>query len=58
MSSSADMAFSTGTVANTFQGEGGPVEYAGKYLLVWENRGGDWEIMVCSISNNRSDEGR
>ena len=58
ISSGADMAWTTGRVANTFESEEGPVHYAGKYLLVWEKREGDWAIVVYSISNNASEPRR
>ncbi len=54
----ADMAYTTGRVTNTFAGPDGPVEHTGKYLLVWERRGGDWAIVVYSISSNQPDPAR
>jgi ketosteroid isomerase-like protein len=58
IASGGDMADTTGRVANTFRGGQGPVQYAGKYLLVWEKRSGEWSIVVYSISNNQSDASR
>jgi ketosteroid isomerase-like protein len=58
MSSGGDMAYTMGRVTNVFQGDQGPVEYAGKYLLVWELRAGDWRIVVYSISSNQPDAAR
>jgi uncharacterized protein (TIGR02246 family) len=56
--SGADMAYSTGRVTNVFAGEQGPVEYAGKYLLVWERRGGEWSIAAYSVSSDRPETSR
>ncbi len=58
MSGSEDMAYSEGRVVNSFEGEEGPVEYTGKYLLVWEHRAGEWSIAVYSISNNEPEVNR
>jgi uncharacterized protein (TIGR02246 family) len=54
VAASADLAYTEGTVTNAFQGEQGPVEYEGKYLLVWERRGGVWSVVVYSLSSNSS----
>lgn len=56
ISSSGDMAYSIGRVANTFEGPQGRMEYAGKYLLVWEKRDGEWRIAVYSLSNDQPDQ--
>jgi len=58
LSSGGAMAYSTGSVTNVFDGEQGPLENVGKYLLVWEWRDGDWSIVVYSVSSNQRDEGR
>jgi ketosteroid isomerase-like protein len=58
VSSGGDMGYSSGRVVNVFAGEQGQAEYAGKYLLVWERRGGDWQITRYSISSNRPDASR
>lgn len=58
ISRGADMAYSPGSVTNVFEGEQGPVEHTGKYLLVWERRDGDWSIAVYSISSNQADPSR
>lgn len=55
VSSSADMGYTEGRVTTVFEGEQGPVEYPGKYLLVWEKRDDAWSIVVYSISNNQPD---
>lgn len=55
MSSGADLAYSGGRVSNIFQGPQGPVQYAGKYLLVWEKRENVWSVVVYSVSNNRAE---
>jgi ketosteroid isomerase-like protein len=56
-SSARDMGFSMGRVTGVFTGKDGRVEYAGKYLLVWQRRGDEWLIATYSISNNQG-EGR
>lgn len=58
VSGSADFAYSAGRVSNVFEGAEGRVEYAGKYLLVWENQAGEWVIVFYSISNNQADTRR
>jgi uncharacterized protein (TIGR02246 family) len=58
MSLGADMAYGTGRVTNVFDGAEGPVEHAGKFLLVWERRGGEWAIAVYGISSDRPDANR
>jgi ketosteroid isomerase-like protein len=52
-SSSGDMGYSLGRVTNVFASEHGRMEYAGKYILVWERRGEQWLIATYSISNNQ-----
>jgi ketosteroid isomerase-like protein len=56
--SGADLAYGAGRVTNIFAGGAGPVEYAGKYLLVWERRGGEWWIMAYGVSSDRPDPAR
>jgi len=58
LSSGGTMAYSTGGVTNVFEGEQGPIENVGKYLLIWERRDGDWSIVVYSVSSNQRDESR
>lgn len=55
VASGGDMAYSVGRVTNIFQGPQGPVQYAGKYLLVWEKRENVWSIVAYSVSNNRAE---
>jgi ketosteroid isomerase-like protein len=55
---SGDLAYSIGSVRNTFEGADGPVSYAGKYLLIWSRSGHDWTIDVYSISSNQPDPSR
>lgn len=57
ISSGGDMAFSRGSVSNTFQGEGSPMEFSGKYVLVWEIRGEGWSIVVYAVSDDAPDSG-
>lgn len=57
-SSVGDMGYSMGRVTNTFTGQEGPVEFAGKYLLVWERRGDEWLIATYSISNDQAETRR
>jgi ketosteroid isomerase-like protein len=58
LSDGGDMAWSTGRVANSFQSEQGLTHFAGKYVLVWERRGGDWAIVLYGISSNQADPAR
>jgi ketosteroid isomerase-like protein len=58
VSSGADLAYSAGRVSNVFEGESGPVEYEGKYLLVWEKREGEWRIVLYAVSNNQAEARR
>jgi ketosteroid isomerase-like protein len=52
-SSSGDMGYSLGRVTNVFASQHGRMEYAGKYILVWERHGEEWLITTYSISNNQ-----
>lgn len=58
VSSSDDLAYGMGRVRNVFAAEGEPLEYEGKYLLVWEKRAGDWTIVLYGISNDRAETSR
>lgn len=58
VSSSTDLAYSAGRVTNVFEGAEGRAEYAGKYLLVWEKRAGEWTIVFYSISSNQAEARR
>ncbi|CAN5728203.1 hypothetical protein BH23GEM11_BH23GEM11_04530 [soil metagenome] len=49
LSSGSDMAWTSGRVSNAFDSDEGPVAYSGRYLLVWERRGGEWFIVVYSL---------
>jgi uncharacterized protein (TIGR02246 family) len=57
VSAVGDLGYSAGRVANVFAGEQGPMEYAGKYLIAWEQRGGQWLAAVYSISSNQPEAG-
>ena len=48
-----EMGYSAGSVTTVFTGQEGPVEYAGKFLLVWAKRNDEWFAMAYSISNNQ-----
>jgi ketosteroid isomerase-like protein len=48
-----DMAYGIGRTSNEFRGPDGPVEYTGKYLLVWRKIAGDWRIVAYSLSSNQ-----
>jgi ketosteroid isomerase-like protein len=52
VSASGDLAYTSGRVSNVFRGEQGTSEFAGKYLLIWEKRAGEWEVVVYSISDD------
>lgn len=51
-SDGADMAYGMGRVSNAFEGPQGRTEFAGKYLLVWEKRDGEWSIAAYSLSSD------
>jgi ketosteroid isomerase-like protein len=53
VSASSDLAYTRGSSNNVFDGADGPIEYAGKYLLVWQRPSHVWEIVVYSLSNNQ-----
>jgi uncharacterized protein (TIGR02246 family) len=57
IAASADLAYSTARVNNTFEREGNRIEYSGKSLLVWEKREETWKIAAYTVSNNRGDGG-
>ncbi len=52
ISECAGMAYSAGSVTTVFIGQDGPVEYHGKFLLVWAKRNDEWLVTAYSISNN------
>lgn len=49
------MAFVAGSTTNAFRGPEGPVEYAGKFLLVWVRDDGGWRIGAYSVSSDQAD---
>jgi ketosteroid isomerase-like protein len=57
-SGSGDVGYSRGRVNNAFVGEQGRVEYAGKYVIVWERHGAEWQIATYAISNDRPEPSR
>jgi ketosteroid isomerase-like protein len=56
VSSSGDLAYTTGSTSNRFRAADGTVEYAGKYILVWTRYGGDWQVALYAISRNEPAE--
>jgi ketosteroid isomerase-like protein len=52
VSDCGQFAYSAGSVTTVFDGREGPVEYAGKFLLVWVKRDHEWFATAYSISNN------
>jgi uncharacterized protein (TIGR02246 family) len=48
-----DLAYTTGSVTNEFRRPEGPVEYAGKYVLIWRVVGREWMIALYAISSNQ-----
>jgi ketosteroid isomerase-like protein len=52
VSTGGEMAYATGSVVNEFRGFDGPVEYAGKYALIWKDVEGEWMIALYAISSN------
>jgi len=53
VSASSDLAYSRGSSNNVFDGPDDAIEYAGKYLLVWQRPSDTWEIVMYSLSNNQ-----
>jgi ketosteroid isomerase-like protein len=58
ISESADLAYSTGSVTNVFEGADRRIEYPGKYLIIWGKRENIWKVVVYSVSNNLSETSR
>lgn len=56
VSADGEMAYSVGRTVNEFRGRDGPVEYAGKYLLVWRREAGEWRIAAYSVSSDAPPE--
>jgi ketosteroid isomerase-like protein len=52
MSASADMAYTVGRTVNEFRGPEGMIEFAGKFVLVWQLIDGDWMITLYGISSD------
>jgi ketosteroid isomerase-like protein len=52
VAANGDMAWSAGRVVNAFQSPQGTTEFTGKYLLVWERREAEWQIVVYAVSND------
>jgi ketosteroid isomerase-like protein len=44
VSTGGDMAWATGAVVNEFRGPNGPVEYTGRYVVIWREVEGDWML--------------
>jgi ketosteroid isomerase-like protein len=53
VSASGDLAFGTGVTVNEFNSPEGPVEYEGKYVLVWKMTAGEWWVQLYGISSNQ-----
>jgi ketosteroid isomerase-like protein len=51
LAAAGDMAWEVGRTTNVFRGADGAVEYAGKYVIVWERRD-RWRIVAYSLSSN------
>lgn len=54
MAASGDLAYSHGAVTTAFRSGDGTTVFPGKFLLVWTQREGDWQLVHYGISNNRS----
>jgi ketosteroid isomerase-like protein len=57
VSAGGDVGYGLGSVVNVFAGEEGPLEFGGKYLLVWERRQGSWVITAYSVSSDQPERG-
>jgi len=53
VSEGGDMAYTIGRTSNSFRGPEGPVEYDGKFVIVWSRNSGEWMIDVYSVSSNQ-----
>jgi uncharacterized protein (TIGR02246 family) len=53
VSDGGDMAYTTGSVTNEFHRPDGPVEYAGKHVLICRAVDGEWMIALYAISSNQ-----
>lgn len=58
VASAGDLAYSVGATRNAFRGPDGPVEYEGKFVLVWRKVDDDWLIAVYAISSDAPEGGR
>jgi ketosteroid isomerase-like protein len=58
IAAAGDMAYGTGSTVNEFRGQDGPLRFSGKYALVWRQLGGEWRIVLYSISSNQQDAAR
>jgi uncharacterized protein (TIGR02246 family) len=52
MSASADLAYTVGRTVNEFRRPHGAVEFAGKFVLLWQRSGGEWMITLYGVSSN------
>ncbi len=57
ISASGDMAYSYGRMTNEFSSPQGPMEYTGKYVLVWERSDDKWMIVFYGISSDQPGPG-
>lgn len=53
VSDDATMAYDVGTYRLAYDGPTGRVEDNGKYLVVWEKRGGEWKVVADMINTDR-----
>lgn len=53
VSDDATMAYDVGTYRLGYDGPTGRVEDNGKYLVVWEKRGGEWKVVADMINTDR-----
>ncbi|HSJ65579.1 MAG TPA: SgcJ/EcaC family oxidoreductase [Gemmatimonadaceae bacterium] len=53
VSGDASMAYDVGTYEFAFDGPNGRVEDSGKYLVVWEQRDGEWKVVADMFNTDR-----
>ena len=55
VSASGDMATEVGTYVESYQTAQGPVQYQGKYVVVWKKEGDAWKVVTEIYNNNGGD---
>lgn len=53
VAASGDLAYSHGAVTTVFRGAEGERVFPGKFVLIWAQREGHWQLVLYAISNNQ-----